>query len=200
MSLEQVKQGDRSLAEGLASELAWCSLLPDRLVNVGESWRLHGQALQTALNALDAQSGEIEMRLVRIEQDPAMKLDVAQIEGRFRGNVLALGELPAEAEGQLTVKFVPDVGLPFLRKMELKLRVDHTQRDEWQSYHITGTGASTGSRSAPFRITPALRRLTRSVRKRVLTPLPTTPRSPHQARTPSRFTVLRSHAKTPSVC
>ena len=141
MRLEQVKRGDRSLAEELAGELAWCSLLPDRVVSVGESWKLEGQALQMALNALDAQSGEIEMRLVKLEQDPAMKLDVAHIEGRFRGNVLALGELPAEAEGQLTVKFVPDVGLPFLRKMELKLRVNHTQRDEWQSYRITGTGS-----------------------------------------------------------
>ena len=139
MSLVSVSQGDRTIAEQMAGESQWFTLVPGRAVKVGETWKLEGEQLRNVLDALDATDGEVTMRLDKIEKDPQMNKDVAKLEGRIRGKMQLEG-LAAEMEGTMHVDFVPEIGLPFLRKFDATLRVNQVVEAEGEQVRIVGEG------------------------------------------------------------
>ena len=139
-TLLDVKQGDREMAEMLAGESYWFSLVPDRVVKTGESWKLSGSQLQAVLTSLDATVGEVEMKLTAIEQDPQMKLDVAKLDGTIRGTLQLPMNATATFDGTVKADFVPALGLPFLRHVTASLRVDTEVSNGYEKAHVRGTG------------------------------------------------------------
>ena len=137
----QVVKGDAQMARELAADSVWFEFEPDHAVSVGQSWELTGSQLATALSALDMTEGEFALHLEKVEQDPRMHLDVAKIKGRVRGRMQLEAGLSAQLEGELKEDFVPELGLPFLRMLDAKLRIDETVTgNDGQRVHITGTG------------------------------------------------------------
>ena len=139
-TVQEVKQGDREMAQMLAGESYWFSLVPGRLVKKGESWKLSGPQLQALLTSLDATGGEAEMKLTGIEQDPQMKLDVAKLDGTLRGTLQLPMNATASFDGTIHADFVPAMGLPFLRHLTANLRVDTQVSNGYETAHVRGTG------------------------------------------------------------
>lgn len=142
--LVTVKQGDRDMAAEIAGESHWFTLEPERSVKVGESWRLEGSQLAALEAGLDLSNAQVEMRLVKIESDRELRLDVAKLGGTLKGRIKLPIGIEADAEGEFTEDFIPAVGLPFLRSIKLKLRVNQTVTENMQQYRIAGEGEFEG--------------------------------------------------------
>ena len=142
--LVNVTQGDRDMAAQLGEETCWFAFEPDRAVKIGESWRLEGAQLAAIQEGLGATGAQVQMRLVAVEKDPRMQLDVAKLTGSFKGRMQLPIGVEADAQGDIAEDFVPAIGLPFLRTLKVRVRVDQTVQQDMQQVRVTGDGEFEG--------------------------------------------------------
>ncbi len=129
MEVESVKQGDEEAADQMASETRWFSLVPGKSLKVGDTWQLTGEPLTMALAALNAEKGEVSLRLVKVEKDAQLGQEVAQLEGKVKVRMQLGGDVEGDAEGTLSETFAIELGVPLMRQLKVTLKVDQSTPD-----------------------------------------------------------------------
>ena len=118
------------------------SFLPSRPVAVGEQWEITGQQLQTILSLLNARKGRVALKLVKITKAPAIRSDLAHLEGPIELDLL-LDQVPVRMRGRVRVVFALALGLPLQRKIEGKLSLDYRVTEQGTPIRVTGQGQFT---------------------------------------------------------
>jgi hypothetical protein len=111
-------------------------------LSMGQTWSYKGIEVTQRLALIDANGGQIELKVERIAPEPSSGLMTAQIRGRLRTNINMNG-IPLKYDAKVAIDLPLAIGVPFMTKFTGKLSGQGTTQDQWGqpvNFKITADG------------------------------------------------------------